>query len=63
MSLRYQDLSEFLSFYSRVTKVLDKLIEAGSIAVTDNVFLCAFLVKAISCEELQTEAKKLLQDG
>jgi len=63
MGLRCQDLDEFLSFYSRVTKVLDKLKETNSVAVTDDVFLRAFLAKAISCEELQTEAKKLLQDG
>ena len=63
MGLRCQDLDEFLSFYSKVTKVLDKLKETNSVAVTDDVFLRAFLAKAISCEELQTEAKKLLQDG
>ena len=63
MGLRCQDLDEFLSFYSQVTKVLDKLKESNSIAVTDDVFLRAFLAKAISCQELQTEAKKLLQDG
>ena len=56
-------MSDFLPFYSKVTKVLDKLIRYNSVAETDNVFLRAFLAKAISYEELQTEAKKFLQDG
>ena len=63
MGLRCQNIEEFLSFYSRVTKVLDKLTESNSTAVKDDVFLRAFLARAISCEELQTEAKALLQDG
>ena len=33
------------------------------IAVTYDVFLCAFLAEVLSWKELQTEAKKLLQDG
>ena len=61
--LRCENLSDFLPFYSKVTKVLDKLQQEKSVAATDDVFLRAFLAKAISCEELQTEVKKFLQDG
>ena len=61
MGLRCSELTEFLPFYNRVTQVLEKLKDAKSVAVTDDMFLRAYLAKAISCEELQTETKKLLQ--
>ena len=61
MTLCCSDLSDFLPFYDRITQVLEKLKDAKSVAVTDDMFLRAYLAKAISCEELQTEAKKLLQ--
>ena len=63
MGLRCPEFDDFLPFYSKVTKVIDKLKEAKSVAVKDDVFLRAFLARAISCDELQTEAKKFLQDG
>ena len=48
-------MTEFLLFYSRVMKVLKTFTQLNLVAVMDNIFLCAFLAKAISCEELQTE--------
>jgi len=58
-----ESLSNFLQFYSKVTKVLDKLQQGNLVAATDYVFLRTFLAKVISSEELQTEVKKFLQDG
>ena len=63
MGLDCQEFDDFLPFYSAVSKVLEKLRQANSIAVTDDVFLRAFLGKAITCEELRHEAKRFLQDG
>ena len=63
MGLSCQEFEDFLPFYSKVSKVLEKLRQAKSVAVTDDVFLRAFLGKAISCEELRHEAKRFLQDG
>ena len=63
LGLRCKHLTNVLPFYSKVTKVLDKLKQEKVVAAKDDVFLHAFLAKAISCEELQTEVKKLLQDG
>ena len=61
--LRCKNLTNLLPFYSKVTKVLDKLQQEKSVATKDDIFLLAFLAKAISCEDFQTEVKKFLQDG
>ena len=58
--LKCESMEEFLAFYSGVKQVTHKLQEANSIAITDDIFLKAFLAKAIACEELQTEAKKFM---
>ena len=56
-------MDEFLAFYLGVKEVTHKLQEAKLIAITDDIFLKAFLAKAVACEELQTEVKKFLQGG
>ena len=56
-------MDAFPLFYNGVKKVVHKLREARSIAVTDDTFLKAFLSGSISCEDLKTEAKEVLMEG
>ena len=61
--LRCTSMDDFPLFYSSVKKVTYKLMEAKSIAVTDDTFLKVFLSGLISCEDLKAESKMLLMEG
>lgn len=61
-ALRCNTRDEFLVFYSSVIMITHELKLIGSNAVKDQYFVRSFLAKSISCEELQTEVKRLLTD-
>ena len=62
-ALKCEEKDSFLPFYSMAKKLLHKLSVGKSIAVTDDVFLKAFMAKVIEAPELQSEAKKFLMEG
>ena len=62
-ALKCEDRDSFVAFYSTAKKLLHKLTVGKSIAVTDDIFLKAFITKVIEVPELQSESKKFLMDG
>ena len=62
-ALKCENKESFLAFYSQAKKLLHKLTVGKSVAVTDDVFLKAFMAKVIEAPELQTEAKQFLMEG
>ena len=61
-ALDYEKKNSFLSCYSDAKMIMNKLSDAKSVAVANDVFFKSFLVKSISCEELQMKAKTVLKD-
>ena len=60
--LKCKERDDFHLFYSKVKALIFKLKKVSSVAVTDDVFLCAYFAKVIQAPELQTEVKKLISD-
>ena len=51
-ALKYEDRESFLVFYSQSKKLLFKLEKSKLIAVTDDIFLCAYFSKVIEVPEI-----------
>ena len=60
--LRCDDVSGFLTFYSKVRSIHHKLVQADSKAIKDDDMIRSYFIEAISATELQEESKKFIKD-
>ena len=60
-SLECDDVNSFLAFHNNLKKVLQKLKDCNSIAVSDDDFLRVFVHRALDIEELKESVKMLVK--
>ena len=62
-ALKCETIDDFLVFHSEVKKKIQRLKNQASMAIQDDIFVKAFMAKAIVAPELQIELKKFLMDS
>ena len=62
-ALKCETIDDFLVFHSEVKKKIQRLKNQASTAIQDDIFVKAFMAKAIVAPELQIESKKFLMES
>ena len=63
ISLKCDSMPDFPAFYSKAQKLISKLLDGKSIAVTDDVFLKCYFSKIITVPELQDSVKEFVKES